>query len=80
MNAIIRKWGNSLAIRIPKSIAEEIQIDEGTEVKLKLVKNKLIVSSRNKKKYNIKDLVSKITKENLHGEVSVGPRVGKELL
>ncbi|RPI18271.1 MAG: AbrB/MazE/SpoVT family DNA-binding domain-containing protein [Ignavibacteriae bacterium] len=80
MNAIIRKWGNSLAIRIPKSIAEEIQIDEGSEVNLKLIENKLVISSKKKKKYNLKDLVSKITKENRHGEISVGPRVGRELL
>jgi antitoxin MazE len=82
MNTTIKKWGNSLALRIPKSYAREINLEEGAWVDLKLEENKIIVSpmKKRKKKYTLEGLVSKINSKNRHGEISVGPRVGKELI
>lgn len=80
MTTKIQKWGNSLAIRIPKSFAESTHIVEGSEIKLSLEKNKIIITKKEKPKYTLKDLVSKINKKNQHNEISFGPPVGKELL
>jgi len=81
MNTTIKKWGNSLALRIPKSYAKEIKIEEGVSVDLRLEENKIIISPRKKKKkYDLKELVSKINEKNRYNEVSVGSRVGKELI
>lgn len=79
MTTKIRKWGNSLAIRIPKSFAETTQIREGSEIKLSLEEDRIIVSKMVKQKYTLKDLVSKINKRNLHSEISFGSPLGKEL-
>lgn len=85
MTTKIKKWGNSLALRIPKLYVKEINLKEGTDVELKVEENKIIISSRKKKrktrkKYTLEELVSRITPENRHGEISVGSRVGKELI
>jgi len=80
MTTKIQKWGNSLAIRIPKSFAETTQIREGSEIKLSLEQDKIIVTKKEKPKYTLKDLVSKINKRNIHKEINFGSPVGKELL
>ncbi|MEO8664432.1 MAG: AbrB/MazE/SpoVT family DNA-binding domain-containing protein [Ignavibacteria bacterium] len=80
MTTKIQKWGNSLAIRIPKSFAETTQIKEGSEIKLSLEHDKIIVTKKEKPKFTLKDLVSKITKNNTHQEINFGSPVGKELL
>lgn len=80
MTTKIQKWGNSLAIRIPKSLAESSQIREGSEIKLSLEHDKIIVTKKDKPKYTLKDLVSKISKSNIHEEISFGSPAGKELL
>jgi antitoxin MazE len=82
MNAKIQKWGNSLALRIPKSYAKEIQLKEGATVDLNLEENKIIISPKKKKrrsKYTLEELVSKISPENRYEEIDFGPPVGKEI-
>jgi antitoxin MazE len=81
MNTTIKKWGNSLALRIPKSFAKEIKLEEGAAVDLKIEENKIIILPKRKreKKYSLKELVSKITPENVYKEIDFGPPVGKEI-
>lgn len=74
----IKKWGNSLAIRVPKTYAKERNIREGTPVNFSI--EPIISTKKKTRKYNLDDLLDKISDENLHGEISVGPRVGNELL
>ena len=64
----IQKWGNSLALRIPKSIAKTIKIEEGSDVKIKVVKNKIVISRKKNQTYKLKELLSLVTNENLHNE------------
>jgi Growth regulator len=70
------RWGNSLAIRIPASIANEVKITDGTEVKLE-VRDGIIEVSR--KKYVLSELVAQITEKNKHKEVDWGIPVGSEI-
>lgn len=81
MNAIIKKWGNSLALRIPKSYAKEIKLEEGAAVDIKIEENRIVILPKRKKekKYSLKELVSGITEENRHNEVDFGPLKGKEI-
>lgn len=65
----IQKWGNSLALRIPKSYAEDLKFEEGTDIKIKIIKNKLVVTRKKKKNLEIHSLLSGITEKNLHKEV-----------
>ncbi|OCQ88927.1 MazF family transcriptional regulator [Nostoc sp. MBR 210] len=79
MIATITKWGNSLAIRIPQSLAKEIQIAEGSEVEIGVVDGNLVVKPKIRKRYSLDELVQEITPDNLHAEVDTGINVGNEV-
>jgi antitoxin MazE len=74
----IQRWGNSLGLRIPRSLAEEAGVGAGSEVDLSIRDGDLIVKPARRRTYRLKDLVRKITPRNLHGEVDTGEPVGRE--
>ncbi len=78
MKSKVQKWGNSLAIRIPKSFANEIDLFQGTEVDLVLFDNKIQIEPA-KKKMSLDDLLSKVTDDNIHKEIDTGLPIGKEV-
>ena len=78
MHAKIQKWGNSLAVRIPKTLATEARLGQEAVVELAVEKGKLIIAPIKRKKYKLEELVSKITNDNLHKEDIWGPAVGRE--
>jgi len=78
MQLAVRKWGNSLAIRIPKTIATESDIGEGSLVEIRLKKGSLIITPVRSRDYSLDELLEGVTAENIHGEVDTGARVGKE--
>lgn len=78
MRTKIQRWGHSLAIRIPKPFAIEAKLGEETEVDLTLTNGSLIIVPATKLAQNLHDLLSRVTKRNLHGEVDTGAPVGRE--
>lgn len=79
MRARVQKWGNSLALRIPKSFADEAGLREESPVDVSLVKGKLVVApAAIAAKYTLKQLLAKITPDNLHGAVDMGKPMGQE--
>ena len=78
MEKVISKWGNSLALRLPVHVIETMHFEEGTAVDVDVVGNAVVIKPK-KKKYTLKELVSKITKENSHGEIATGAAVGNEI-
>ena len=79
MRTRIQKWGNSLALRIPKSFATEVGIQRETPVEISLANGKLVIAPVAKPKLTLKQLLAKVTKENLHHEVDTGPAIGNEI-
>ncbi len=79
MKVQIQKWGNSLALRIPKSFAVESKIDQGSVVDVSLENGKIVVQPAVEQEYTLDELLAGVTKDNLHGEVDFGPPVGKEV-
>ena len=79
MRSRVQKWGNSLALRIPKSFADEAGIQKETPVELSLADGKLVITPVAKPKLTLKQLLAKVTEENLHHEVDTGPAAGKEI-
>lgn len=79
MSITLKKWGNSLAIRIPQHIAKKINVTEGSQVDFDVVDGTLVVKPSKRKRYSLFELVEKITPENLHGEIDTGASVGKEV-
>jgi antitoxin MazE len=78
MKTRVQKWGNSLALRIPKSFAEEAGLREDAPVELSLVRGKLVVQ-RIAPPLTLEQMLREITDENLPGEWDTGPAVGKEV-
>jgi len=78
MTTQVRKWGNSLAIRIPSHIAEMLSIEQGSELEMK-VENQEIKLVPKKKKPTLEELLAKVTPENRHDEIHFGTE-GNELI
>ena len=73
----IAKWGNSLGLRLPKSVAQEAEVGEGDTVDVS-VKNGAIVIRPSRPTYSLERLVAKITPQNRHDESDWGAPVGHE--
>jgi antitoxin MazE len=78
MKATIQKWGNSLAIRIPKNISKDTRVSEGSDINI-TVENGKIILSPSPKEFSLKELLKNITNENIHSEVSTGDHMGGEI-
>jgi len=78
MRIKVKKWGNSLALRIPKAFAFQSKIREDEYVNLILEGNKIFIEPVDEKKYSLKELVSGIDKTNLQSEIDFGKPVGNE--
>ena len=78
MRIKIQKWGNSLALRIPKAFAFQSKIREDEYVDLTLDENKIVIEPVVEKKYSLKKLVSEISRSNIHHETDFGNQAGNE--
>jgi antitoxin MazE len=78
MKARIQKWGNSLALRIPKPFAEESNLREDSPVEISIRSGKLVVVAI-EEPLSLEDLVAKITPQNRHAEIETGIAVGNEI-
>jgi len=78
MKARIQKWGNSLALRIPKPFAEESNLHEDTAVDVSVRAGKLAVVAIEEPQLTLEDLVARITPSNRHNEIETGKAVGNE--
>ncbi|HMS09306.1 MAG TPA: AbrB/MazE/SpoVT family DNA-binding domain-containing protein [Pyrinomonadaceae bacterium] len=79
MKVQIQKWGNSLALRIPRSFALETKVAQGTTVELTVKGESLVVKPLAEPAFELDELLSKITKQNRHGEINTGKPVGREV-
>jgi len=75
----IQKWGNSLGLRIPRSFAQEAGVGPGSEVDLSVKDGDLVVRPARRRRYQLKDLLRRVTAKNLHDEVDTGEPVGREV-
>ena len=78
MRTRVQKWGNSLALRIPKSFAAEVGLQKEASVEISLADGGLVIRPVTEPKLTLKQLLARVTKGNLHHEVDTGPAVGKE--
>ncbi len=78
MLAKVQKWGNSLALRIPKSYALEAKLEKDSDVDISLVEGQLVIRPVVTVKPDLAHLLSGITKDNLHDASDTGEAVGNE--
>jgi len=79
MQAVIRKWGNSPALRLPSPVLTAAGFELGQRVNLVVAYGCIEIKPANNLTYNLGKLLAGVTKENSHGEVSLGAPVGKEI-
>jgi antitoxin MazE len=79
MKTRVQKWGNSLALRIPKSFAAEAGLDRDSSVEVSLIDKKLVITLASKTKFTLRQLLAQVTENNLHHEVDTGPAMGNEV-
>lgn len=79
MKARVQKWGNSLAVRIPKPVALEVGLRAETDVEMTVQQGSLVLAPT-RREYTLKELVRDITPENRHEETDFGPPIGREVL
>jgi len=68
----VKKWGNSLALRIPKPYADEAGLKNNSQVEISIVDGKLVIVSAGEAKFSLEQLLAQVTKDNLHDEVDTG--------
>lgn len=77
MKTQVSRWGNSLALRIPKGLAEEAGIKEGAGVELSLDQGRLLITPTGGE-YSLNELVKGINSKNRHEAAPWGGPVGGE--
>ena len=78
MKTKIARWGNSLALRLPKHMTSNYQISEGSDVEIVEEAHGLLVKPVSKRKFQLNVLLKGVTKNNLHDEIEPDRPQGKE--
>jgi len=76
----LQQWGNSLALRIPRSFAAEAEVAAGSVVDISVGRDGLRIRPVRRRRYELRKLLKGVSRKNLHGEVATGRRVGREAL
>jgi antitoxin MazE len=79
MKSIVKKWGNSAAVRIPASVMEAIPLEIDQPVDVREEAGRIVIEPVRQKAYDINALIKAITSENLHEAADFGTPVGKEV-
>ncbi len=80
MDAVIRKWGNSPALRLPSAVLKEAGYSLEQKVELIVSEGRIIIQPSAKIEYALDDLINGIDASNAHSEFSFGMPVGNEAL
>ena len=78
MKARVQRWGNSLAVRIPRAFADDLGLVGGAAVELSLDGGSLTLRPAPAPEYRLEELLDRVTRKNRHGEEDLGPPAGGE--
>ena len=79
MKTAVQKWGNSLALRIPKAYADETGVRDGSSVELSLRAGSLVISPIRRTTFKLEDLLKGVNPKNRHAVVETGAATGQEV-
>lgn len=74
----VQKWGNSLALRIPKAFALDAQLENDSFVEITIVEGQIIITPVAAPSWTLEELLAGINKKNIHREVNTGVATGNE--
>lgn len=75
----VQKWGNSLALRIPKAFAQDAKLENDSFVEINIVEGQIIITPVVAPSWTLEELLAGINKKNIHHEVDTGSAVGNEV-
>ena len=76
----IQKWGNSLAVRIPASVADQLAVSAGTAVDITLHGGAIVVKPRARRRYSLREMLRRCKPRHFRHEIDWGPDVGREVI
>ncbi len=79
MKVLVKKWGNSAAVRIPASVMEAAHLDLDQTVEVKEERGRIVIEPERPSVFTLEDLLAGITSANLHHPVDTGTAVGREV-
>jgi antitoxin MazE len=79
MQTKVQKWGNSLALRIPKAFAVDAQLENNTLVEISLVEGEIIIKPVDTPMWTLEELLAGVNEDNIHREVDTGSPQGNEV-
>jgi antitoxin MazE len=80
MQVLVKKWGNSASVRIPAAVMEAANLSLDQPVDIREEAGRVIIEPVREPAFNLADLLSAVTDENIHDEIDFGAPVGKERL
>ena len=79
MRTRVKKWGNSLGLRIPKTFADEINLKENSSIEMMMQDGTLLITPVMEREWTLEELLAGVTDENRHHEWETGPAEGGEI-
>jgi len=79
MSVTLRRWGNSVGLRLPKPLLEQVGLKEGSEVDVKVEGSRLVIERHRPRRLTLQDVLKGFTPDDQPGEVDWGPPVGREV-
>jgi len=80
MKTVVQQWGNSLAVRIPKPVTDQVRLKRGTNVEVVALNGDVVVRpAERRRKLRLEDLLKRVTRKNIHPEIQTGPPRGREI-
>jgi len=79
MRAVVKKWGNSASVRIPKHMLESVRLGIDDTVELREESGRIVIEPLERKEFKLDELLRGVTKKNVHREVDFGAPVGREV-
>lgn len=80
MEAVIRKWGNSSALRLPASAIKQAEFRLDQKVEISVTRGRMVIVPADKVEFDLDELIEGIRADNTHAELGFGSPVGKETL
>lgn len=80
MRVLVKKWGNSASVRIPAAVMEAAKLSVDQPVDIREEAGRVIIEPVREPRFDLAELLSAVTDENIHDEIDFGAPVGKELL
>ena len=79
MKTVVKKWGNSVAIRIPSAVIQAMQLDLDELVDVREEAGRIVIEPVRQKSYDLNALLKEITAKNRHKAADFGAPLGKEV-